>query len=409
MNKKFYMRFIGVGLIVVAIATFGLIQFSKNRSDIPLVFADRTMLNALWATYKENYWESSSGRTLDRQQKDITTSEGQSYTMLRSVWQSDKATFDQTWKFTKEQMQHKDDALFAWRWGEKTDGTYGVLTEQGGQNAASDAEVDIALALMMAANRWQQNTYLDEAKSIVNDIWEKEVITVDGKHYLAANDLEKFSESDTAIINPSYFAPYAFKAFAQIDADKDHDWKQLSDDSYDILNKSIDAKLDKENSANLPPDWFLVHKETGELSPATQPNLTSDYSYDALRTPWRLALDWQWNKDERAKSTLEKMSFLDDKWTSEQKLYSAYSHDGQTLSQDEVPAMYGGAIGYFKVTNPTTAKEIYETKLKSLYDPTGERWNQEISYYSDNWAWFGMALYENRLDNLAKDVKTINQ
>lgn len=404
MNKKFILKTCGVVLIIVAIAAFGLLMFNQKNNNTPLVFAERTMLNALWASYKDEYWEASSGRTLDRQQNDITTSEGQSYTMLRAVWVSDKPTFDQTWKFTKEQLQHDDDSLFSWRWGEKADGTFGVLTDQGGQNAASDAEVDIALALLMAAERWQQMAYLDEAKRIINDTWEKEVVTVNGSHYLAANDLEKFSENDTAIINPSYFAPYAFKAFAKVDEDKSHDWEKLATDSYAILNQSIDLALDKETSAGLPPDWMLVNKQTGEITAANQPNLTTNYSYDALRTPWRIALDWQWNKDPRAKATLQKMSFLGEQWQQNQTLYSTYSHDGQTLVRDEVPAMYGGAIGFFSVIDPETARIIYETKLKSLYDPTNERWNQNVSYYSDNWAWFGMALYQEDLDNLVKDL-----
>ena len=153
MTKKFLIRFVAALLIVAGLSIAGFAAFkSSDRAEQNLVFADRTLLTGLWDNYKKIYWESGSGRTLDKQQNDITTSEGQSYTMMRAVWQSDRATFDKSWEWTQEQLQREDN-LFAWKWGLKPDGTYGILTDQGGQNTASDADSDIAVALLMAANK----------------------------------------------------------------------------------------------------------------------------------------------------------------------------------------------------------------------------------------------------------------
>ena len=206
MNKKFLIRFIAVMLIICggSVATYAMFR-SSDKVDQNIVFSDRTLLSGLWDNYKKIYWESESGRTLDKQQNDITTSEGQSYTMLRAVWQSDQSTFDTAWKWTKEHLQRQD-KLFAWKWGKNPDGTYGILSDQGGQNTASDADSDIALALLMAASRWQQRDYLDEARAIIPAIWEQEVITAADKPYLASNSLEKASKEE-AIINVSYFSP----------------------------------------------------------------------------------------------------------------------------------------------------------------------------------------------------------
>jgi endo-1,4-beta-D-glucanase Y len=182
------------------VAAFALLAHSP-KADQNVIFASHTLLSGTWETYKDEYWEESTGRTLDKQQDDVTTSEGQSYTMLRAVWMSDKPTFDKAWSWTKEQLQ-RPDKLFSWRWGKREDATYGVLTSVNGQNAASDADTDIALALLMAASRWQEKGYLEEAKQVIGAIWEYEVVVVKGVPYLASNNLEKQS-SQPIIMNPS--------------------------------------------------------------------------------------------------------------------------------------------------------------------------------------------------------------
>ena len=407
MNLKNVFRAIAIIIIVVGLAvTTYVLAFSSDKVDEKKVFAESTMLSGLWNSYKLEYWEAGTGRTLDKQQGNITTSEGQSYTMLRAVWQSDKETFDTSWAWTQQQLQREDD-LFSWRWGQKADGTYGVLTNQNGQNTASDADSDIALALVMAASRWQQASYLDEAKVVINAMWEKEVLAVKGVPYLASNNLEKTSSRD-AIINPSYLSPYAFRVFDKVDTNPKHDWMALVDSSYDLINKSMDSKLDTAETAQLVPDWVLLDKQTGEIrAPDAEAgtNLTTNYGYDAMRTAWRLGLDYQWNNEPRAKSTLEKMDTLAQGWKNNKTIYSVYSHDGKIISKDEPPEVYGTAIGYFKTVDPRTADEIYKTKLETLYDPNDNNWAIPMSYYSDNWTWFGMALYDNKLPNLAEDIK----
>lgn len=401
MNRSFFLRVFGVLLIVAGLGFFAYLYYQDNKQvKTPLVFADRTMLNALWDDYKQEYWESGSGRTLDKQQNDITTSEGQSYTMMRAVWMGDKEVFDKTYEFSRNQLQHKDDKLFAWRWGLKSDGTYGVLTEQNGQNAASDGDQDIAFALLMAANRWQQNSYREDARSIIKDIWEHEVIVINDIPYLTANDLENESETEKAILNPSYFAPYAYREFAKVD--RENNWGKLVDSSYDVIKRSSEAKLGSPETVGLPPDWVLIDKQSGELSPPTQENLTTNFSYDAMRTSWRLAMDHQWYKEPRAKQTLEKFDHLSKEWERSGKLISTYSHDGKQVVKDEVPFAYGTAIGYFKVADPDNAQAVYDQKIKSLYDPSEDRFKERLSYYDDNWTWFGIGLYTEALPNLAQ-------
>ncbi|MDB5162066.1 MAG: Glucanase [Candidatus Saccharibacteria bacterium] len=400
MNRIFIIRLLAVLLIVGAgaITTYALFA-SSGKADQNIVFASHTLLAGTWDSYKKEYWEAHTGRTLDKQQNDITTSEGQSYTMQRAVWMSDKTTFDTSWKWTKEQLQ-REDKLFSWRWGKRDDATYGVLEKVNGQNAASDADSDIALALLMAASRWQQQSYLDEAMQIINSIGENEIVVVAGTPYLTSNNLEKQS-SQPIVLNPSYLSPYAYREFAKVD--KKHDWNKVVDSSYDLINKSIDAKLDKEKGG-LVPDWILMNRETGELIAPTG-NLTTGYGYDAMRTPWRLGLDYKWNKEPRAKATLEKLSLLGDAWKKDGKLYSTYSHDGKATTSDEVAESYGTALAYFEVVDPTEGTKLYDQKIKTLYDQNTNSWKEPLTYYASNWVWFGIALHEDQLPNLAAQLE----
>jgi len=402
MSRPFLFRLLAIVLIVVAAGatTYAVIASSK-KVDQNIIFASHTLLAGTWNDYKTEYWEKDTGRTLDKQQDDITTSEGQSYTMMRAVWMSDKPTFDKAWAWTQEQLQ-REDKLFSWRWGKLDDGTYGVLTNVNGQNAASDADSDIALALLMAASRWQDEKYLIQGKEVITSMWEHEVVTAGGKQYLASNNLEKQSSSPI-VMNPSYLAPYAYREFAKVD--KQHDWNAIVDSSYDLLARSADANLDKSKTSGLIPDWVLMDRETGALSAPTVDTLTTNYGYDAMRAPWRIALDYKWNDEPRAKETLEKMSFLADQWKANGSLKSIYAHDGSVVSNDEVAESYGTALAYFDVVESDLAKEVYDEKIKTLYDQNTNSWDQPITYYAANWVWFGIALHEDQLPNLAKDLK----
>jgi endoglucanase len=403
MSRPFIFRLLAVVLIIVAAGAtaYAVLASNKKVVDQNIIFAPHTLLAGTWDSYKTEYWESSTGRTLDKQQNDITTSEGQSYTMLRAVWVSDKPTFDKSWAWTKEQLQRQD-KLVSWRWGKKTDGTYGVLTDVNGQNSAADADSDIALSLLMAASRWQDATYLNEAKQIISSIYENEVVTAGGVPYLASNNLEKQSSSPI-VMNPSYLAPYAYREFAKVDTK--HDWTAVVNSSYAFLDKAMSEKLDKSKSDGMPPDWVLMDRKTGALSAPTVGGLTTNYSFDAMRTPWRIALDYKWNKDSRSKDLLAKMSFLSDQWNNKGTLYSTYSHDGNVVKQDEVAESYGTALSYFDVVDPTLASQVYDQKIKTLYDQNTNAWKQDLTYYASNWVWFGIALHEDQLPNLAADLK----
>jgi endo-1,4-beta-D-glucanase Y len=397
-------RLLGYVLIIGALVLAASVIYRDSRkAQVPVVFSSTQMLESTWLAYKTNYVENGTYRTLDKQRDNVTTSEGQSYTMMRAVWMGDKETFDGAWKWTKENIYHADDHLFAWLWGKLPNGKYGVLTAQSGENTASDADENIALSLVFAYARWQDPAYLQSARSIINDIWDKEVIEINGVPYLAADNIEKTSLSQTAAINPSYLEPAAYKIFARIDPS--HPWDSLANSSYSLLQKSMQQTLGSATSAGLPPNWISINKTTGALTPLVSATTDTNFGFDAMRVPFNLALDWQWFADPRDKQILSSMSFLGSQWKKNQMISSVYSHDGSVVQSSEAAAIYGGTIGYFQIGDQSDASTVYQTKLLYLYNPGANAWKETLSYYDDNWAWFGIGLYNNLLPNLAANAK----
>lgn len=397
---------LGLALLLVVAVLLGVVGGLRLADDVtrsagavaadePMLVSDRTALTDLWRAYKDGYLEQGSRRTIDHQADGVTTSEGQSYTMLRAVWMDDQATFADSWQWTKDNLQ-RDDSLMAWRFGQRSDGTYGIQDEVGGGNTATDADVDIALALLMAYSRWKQDSYLYDALPIIDSVWQKEVVVVGGEPVLVANDLER-NDARRVLLNPSYFAPYAYRVFAKVDPD--HDWLRLVDHGYAVLEELNRQPLDADRASGLPADWVFLDRRTGEFS-AVSDDLTTNFSYDALRLPWRLALDYRWYGEERARGLLERQAVLAREWTEDRRLVAEYDRDGTRAADYESPAMYGGAMGYFAVVQPALAAEVYADALLSRYDADTGAESEPLSYYDSNWVWFGMALYLDELPNL---------
>jgi endoglucanase len=405
-------RYLGITLLILSLFLFlALAYLNGQSSNIPIVFSEKDLLTTIWQNYKTSYLEAGSGRTLDKQNNNITTSEGESYTLLRSVWMDDKVTFDQSLAWTQNNLKHKNDNLHSWLFGSVSGNAKGtdfaIVKSKGGQNSATDAESDMALSLVFAYAKWNDKNYLAQARSLISDIWNKEVISIKGQPVLVANDVEKISTSRFVIINPSYFSPYAYRIFSTVDT-KDN-WAGVLQSSYQILKNSASLALNKQNSASIPPDWIEMNKVTGVIQAvplSSSSSLTTNYGYDALRIPWRLAIDWQWYQDASDKQLLDSFHFFTGEWQKNKSIAAIYAHDGSVVDASEVPALYGGVIGYFMVSDSSSAQSVYQNKLAILYDPDKNSWKKPLSYYDDNWAWFGIALYYDFLPNLAKLLPT---
>ena len=320
-----------------------------------------------------------------------TTSEGQSYAMLRALWVDDRETFDGTWKWTKDHMQFRGtDMLLSWLWGKDESGE--SIKDP---NASTDADEDIALALIFASRKWNEPKYMLEAMSILRDIWDKEVIEVGGRLLLLSSPNSE--REDGYLVNPSYFSPAAYRIFAK--ADTTNDWERLADDSYLFLDDTVSAF----GSNKLVPNWVLAAKD-GEISSASKyVNGEPDYyGYDAFRTYFRVALDAKWFPDSQAKNFLKGVEpFFVDQWKNRSKFNSVYAMDGTMITSYETPATSVAPLSIFAVSSSELAKTVFAGKFEKYIVDSNWKGNDQ-NYYDHNWTWFGIALYTGKLVNYWK-------
>lgn len=389
---------VSLGLALVLLIV--LLMTHHDNTNTKTFVTPARLQTALWDDYKQHYVQAS-GQVTDPQNNNQTTSEAESYTMLRAVWQNDRPTFDHSWQWTSQHLQ-RPDKLFSWQWGARSDGSQGILSDQGGENTASDADTDIALALLMADAKWRDSSYLQSAKQVIPAIWDGEVMMIHDQPYLLSDNLEPASQ--TPQLNPSYYAPYAYRMFAKVDVA--HNWGELAKQSFQTVRTASQEQLGESSSANLPPDWVTIDRTSGQLSASSDQGHDTNFGFDAFRTVWRTALDYQWSQSGDAKSNLASFSALTDFWNHDHKLYAIYSHDGKPTVNYSSYALYGGTLPYFSVLHPDVATQIYQTQIASIYDPGSGKLKQTLSYYDNNWVWFGTAFYSRSLQKLDPSGRT---
>ncbi|WP_416669962.1 glycosyl hydrolase family 8 [Egbenema bharatensis] len=343
------------------------------------------ILRESWLTYRDRFIQAD-GRVIDREDNDRTVSEGQAYAMLRAVMINDPDTFDRTFIWAENNLRRKDeageptDSLWAWKWGEHDSGEWRILDA----NFASDADLDAAYALILAARRWNCSAYLDIAREKLNDLWELSTGTLRRRQYFIPGPKEAFwNDADGYILNSSYFAPYAFRLFAQVDPD--HRWMRLVNSSYEALER--DANLSR---VGLPSDWVAINPRTGRFQPlpASHPLITR-YGFDAYRVWWRITWDAAWFQERKADRFLRRnLSHLEDLWQTEQQIPARIDLSGAAIVDYEATSQYAMLYYAFSRLNPDVAEEIYQQKLLPAYN--NGIWDNDTAYYTQNLVWFGL-------------------
>ncbi len=346
-------------------------------------------LDTSWQFYKNNYFKSY-GQIIDPTSNDKTTSEGQSYALLRSVWQDDKVMFDGVREWTTDHLQYRtEDKLFSWLWIKD-----GEDYKLGDSATATDADEDIALALMFASKKWGDPKYLEFAKEIISDIWKHEVVSVNKRYYLTSGSGAE--REGGYLVNPSYLSPASYRIFSQID--KSHPWEKLSNDSYYLLNE-----ISSKSEVYLPPNWIFIDQK-GEFKSASKYILDNDvdaYGYDAFRVMWRIALDALWFNTPEANSYLEKVTpFLRKEWNDNGNFASIYGPDGLRKNNLTSLSTTAGALSAFRITDKDVSSDIYNKVYISTFNFEKGFWEDANNYYTQNWAWFASALYNYKLKNL---------
>lgn len=269
-----------------------------------------------------------------------TVSEGIGYGMLAAVYMADRPTFDGLWSYAKSHLDTK--GLMNWQ----LSATGTVI----GQGSATDADEDIAWALVMASNQWSSSAYLADARAMITALLTSSVAD-DGM--LKPGD----SWGPMNVTFPDYFSPAYFRVFAAVTGNAR--W------TGDILDRNYVILANVTGTHGLVPD-----RSNGTYQ------ISGSYAYDACRTPWRIGMDYCFNAEPRAQAYLAKVgAFFDGIGAA--NIGDSYSPTGMPLSMNKNMAFIGpagvaGMAGFPMLLNDAFAfgaqnlgdKQYYPQSLK---------------------------------------------
>lgn len=268
---------------------------------------------------------------------EVTVSEAHGYGMLIAASMSDydneaKKIFDGMYRYYQSHLSEIGPNLMAWQ---QNDNGKAIVNSSSGADSATDGDMDIAYALLMADSIWGSDgeiNYKQSAVDVINDIMTYEVNKTDWVLQLG-DWVYGSSENDTyySATRSSDFIMQYMPVFAE--ATGDERWLKLYENTYNIINKIVDKY-----GTGILPDFIIKDSATGEFIPAPANLLESEndgnYYYNACRTPWRISMDYLINGNEDALKFANAINnFIisktgGDPWN----IMAGYAPDGTTIS-----------------------------------------------------------------------------
>jgi len=296
----------------------------------------QTKIQSLYEAWKSKYYVTSGslGRVKFTQQGEDGTnsvSEGIAYGMLIFVYMDNaknntQADFDRLWAYY--QKNSNSHGVMNW----KVNAFTGQVTSgDGNANGATDADLDVAQALLMAYKQWGDSKYLTDAKTLIQNIWTYEVNA--NKHLKPGDMFDDYK-------NPCYFITNAMELFHQVAGlegwTTNWDWPSVITNCYSLMAKTANS------TTGLIPDWCY---ENGTLlSGIIDSKFESIFGYDAARIPWRLAHAYGWygNMDNGRHTAAKTLASKITSWAQ-----STYDNPGDILDGYFLNGKPGDGTGAF--------------------------------------------------------------
>lgn len=308
--KKFLISVVGVMLSLLAFSQN--FPFPMNESGYKYPYgivptnASNDKIQQKFKAWESAMYEESGDLArikYDPGNDDKTVSEGIAYGMLIYVYMANE---------TNTQCQDHFDKLYSYykRWSDNKGLMNWMITgfssiASGGSGGATDADLDVGLALCLAAKQWGSSSkyvYANEAETILKNIYNYETWTTNGYRFFKPGD----SWNDNG--NPCYFTQASVGVFAQAQEDlgftTTKDWQKVYEDGHVYLEKSqrlgVWPNWTNWNSTYDPQKrpWFQAGTDEA-FDEVT-------FGWDACRVPWRIAWDYIWYGNESSKKMLNK-------------------------------------------------------------------------------------------------------
>jgi endo-1,4-beta-D-glucanase Y len=301
---------------------------------------------------------------------DTSNSEGIAYGMILAVALDDQSVFDALWKY--EQLFLDGNGLMNW----EIDPTGSGPTSEG-TGAATDADEDMAFALLWADERWGGQGSIGEAYraaavKLIDAIWQFEVDPSRG-YALAPGD----QFGGAGVVNISYFAPAYYRLFGKVTGTVAN-WNSVVESSYSILAATLNA-ANKNATNGLVPAWSTP----AGVPQAPNASLPTNYQLDSCRTPFRIGQDFCWYGEVRAKSYLSKVSAFYQQ-VGATNIVNGYNLDGTPSATNPTvhqSAAFVGPAGVGAMSDPafSTLRDSAYAGVATLGELDGS------TYYTESW------------------------
>ena len=153
------------------------------------------------------------------------------------------------WSWTDANLATPGDGLFASLW------SGGRVADS--HDRASDADLGHCpgvAATRLGAGFWQCRRAPGTAIRLLGAMWQNDVVSINRMNVLTAGNWAKTQVSPGPVINPSYFAPYAYRTFAHRGpgASVDNAHRQFLHASRRV---QLPRHSDGTPAVGLPPNW----------------------------------------------------------------------------------------------------------------------------------------------------------
>ena len=289
---------------------FGLMPTKYNTEEV-------TKAYMLWKTKYITDKGCPKGKRVLFDDMKHTVSEGIGYGMLASAYMKDKPLFDDLYAYYNSFLDPQ--GFMHW----KIDDT----GKRAGDNAATDADEDVAFALIVASKNFNDPKYLVEGKKLINNMMKFMIEPVT----FVVKPGDAWGGTNTT--NISYYATGYYRFFAQVSGDKN--WLKVADKCYEIIAKSMNK------TTGLVPDWNKADGSVpadGVTEWAREKGVA--YLYDAARTPWRIAFDYLWYGKPEAKNYCTLVSSFEKKIGIE-NIKDGYFLDGKVIGTGHTSTFVG--------------------------------------------------------------------
>ena len=219
-----------------------------------------------------------------------TVSEGIGYGMLLAYFNNDLDSYNRMWNYSRAYRAYNNVRLTPWI-------TKSFHWEQGDNSSATDADLDIATSLILMYYKTGVATYLADALTIVNALWELEVNPTNLLLYSGDQDAWKVGNP---AYNLSYFSPVALRLFAVVDPA--HNWTGVLDAMYAYM------QLVQSLGTGVFPDWSDATGNAIDPNNGSAKDTYYTFNKESVRIPWRIAWDYYWYQDPRALAVLSQLN-----------------------------------------------------------------------------------------------------